>query len=55
MRITTQAIYSQYNANIQNLMNSLDQTEEQIGTGLKLNEPSDNPAVVAEITTERLS
>ncbi|MGO9952853.1 MAG: hypothetical protein ACLPN1_11685 [Dissulfurispiraceae bacterium] len=53
MRITTQAIYSQYNANIQNLMNSLDQTEEQIGTGLKLNEPSDNPAVVAEITTEK--
>ncbi len=53
MRITTQAMFSQYNANIQNLMNSLDQTEEQIGTGLKLNEPSDNPAVVAEITTEK--
>ena len=53
MIITTQAMYSQYSANIQNLMNSLDQKEEQLGTGLKLNKPSDNPAVVASITTEK--
>jgi flagellar hook-associated protein 3 FlgL len=49
MRITTQMLYSQFNYNLQNSMNSIYQTEEQISSGQKLNKPSDDPAAVASI------
>ncbi len=49
MRITTQMLYSQFNYNLQNSMNNIYQTEEQIASGQKLNKPSDDPAAVASI------
>ena len=49
MRITTQMLYSQFNYNLQNIMNSTYQTDEQIASGQKLNKPSDDPAAVSGI------
>ena len=49
MRITTQMLYSQFNYNLQNSMNNIFQTDEQISSGQKLNKPSDDPAAVSSI------
>ena len=49
MRITTQMLYLQFNYNLQNSMNSIYQTDEQIASGQKLNRPSDDPAAVSGI------
>jgi len=53
MRITTQMMYSQFNADLQTTMDSIYRTDEQIATGKKLNRPSDDPAAVSSITTEK--
>lgn len=53
MRITTQMLYSQFNYNLQNSMNSVYQTDEQLASGQKLNSPSDDPAAVSEITSNK--
>src|ERR1035437_4823500 len=53
MRITTQMMYSQFNYNLQNSMDSLYKSNEQISTGQKLNRPSDDPAAVSSITSEK--
>ncbi len=49
MRITTQMMYTQFNYNLQNSMNSIYQTDEQLASGQKLNRPSDDPAAVSDI------
>jgi flagellar hook-associated protein 3 FlgL len=53
MRITTQMMYSQFNANLQTTADSLYAANEQISTGKKLNRPSDDPAAVSSITYEK--
>ncbi len=53
MRITTQMMYSQFNADLQTTMDSIYRTDEQIATGKKLNRPSDDPAAVSSITSEK--
>jgi len=53
MRITTQMMYSQFNANLQTTADSLYKEDEQIATGKKLNRPSDDPAAVSSITSEK--
>lgn len=53
MRITTQMMYSQFNASLQTTAESLYRADEQIATGKKLNRPSDDPAAVSSITYEK--
>jgi flagellar hook-associated protein 3 FlgL len=53
MRITTQMMYAQFNANLQITADSLYKANEQIATGKKLNRPSDDPAAVSGITYEK--
>jgi flagellar hook-associated protein 3 FlgL len=53
MRITTQMLYSHFNYNLQNSMNDIYKTDEQIASGQKLNRPSDDPAAVSSITSEK--
>jgi flagellar hook-associated protein 3 FlgL len=53
MRITTQMMYSQFNANLQTTADALYKANEQIATGKKLNRPSDDPAAVSSITYEK--
>lgn len=53
MRITTQMMYTQFNANLQTAADSLYKDNEQIATGRKLNRPSDDPAAVSGITYEK--
>ncbi len=42
-------LYSQFNYNLQNSMNAVYQTDEQIASGQKLNTPSDDPSAVSDI------
>jgi len=51
MRVTSQMIFTQFNYNLQNSMNNIYQTDEQISTGQKLNKPSDDPAAMASIVS----
>jgi len=53
MRITTQMLYTTFNYKLQNTMNDVYTTDQQLATGQKLNKPSDDPAAVSSISYQK--